>query len=126
MKTTLLILISCLLEATIAFVIPSPDRSTSKTVVSATVHRHVLSDIDLMALENVAEFCLSVDSMVEECDLDEHEALVNQLSEQRDILLEQRDIVNDHVQYLDNVLARLMGHEVAGHSLDEDEIMFDQ
>jgi hypothetical protein len=88
--------------------------------------RRRLSDIDLMALENVAEFCLSVDNMVEECDLEEHEALVNQLAEQRNILLEQRDILNDHVLYLDDVLGRLLGHDVAGHSLDENEIVYDQ
>jgi hypothetical protein len=96
----------------------------SSNVISATVHRR-LSDIDLMAIENVAEFCLSVDAMVDECDLEEHQALVNQLAEQRDILLEQRDILQEHVQYLNDILARLLGHEVAGRSLGEKEILSD-
>ena len=33
--------------------------------------RHRLSDIDLMAIENVAELCLNVETMIEECDLEE-------------------------------------------------------
>jgi hypothetical protein len=100
-------------------------QSSSTTLFVGMMHPRQLSEIDLMALENVAEFCLSVDSMVEECDLDEHEALVNQLSEQRNILLQQRANLDGHVHYLDNVLARLIGHQVAGHSLNENEIMYD-
>jgi hypothetical protein len=43
------------------------------------------------------------------------------LTEQRDILLEQSHNLLDHVRYLDDVLSRLLGHEVAGHSLVENE-----
>ena len=72
------------------------------------------------------ELCLNVESMVEECDLDEHEALVNQLSQQRDILQEEKDKLDQHAQYLDEILSKLRGHEVNGHSLDENEIVYDQ
>ncbi|KAG7353898.1 hypothetical protein IV203_003253 [Nitzschia inconspicua] len=123
MKNILLI-IAFLVEPDVGFVIKSTHRFKSTMAISSTIPR--LSDIDLMALENVAEFCLSADRLVEECDLDEHLALVNQLTVQRNILLEQRDIVDDHVRYLDDVLARLLGHEIGGHSLDESESMYGQ
>ncbi len=62
-----------------------------------------LSDIDLMAIENVAELCLQAEeALVDDCDLDEHEALVNQLAAQRGILV-------DQVAYLDDLLNRLKG-----------------
>ena len=93
-------------------------------VLAAT--REALSEIDLMAIENVAELCLSAEAMVDDCDLDEHEALVNTLTEQHDILEQQRDNLNGHLEYLDKVLSRLSGHEVNGHSLDENEIEYDQ
>ena len=58
-----------------------------------------------MALENVAEYCLSQDDDEnnnmsatidddDECDLDEHEALVNQLQHQRNLLQKQLDEVD--------------------------------
>ena len=62
-----------------------------------------LSDIDLMAIENVAELCLQAEeALATECDLEEHEALINQLTEQRKLLFGQ-------VDYLDGLLARLQG-----------------
>ena len=102
MKTITALLLLCGLSAIQAFSSSSmkalrqsgcsrqvaPRQTSSTTVLFVAMHPRQLSEIDLMALENVAEFCLSVDSMVEECDLDEHEALVNQLSEQRNILLQ--------------------------------------
>ena len=66
---------------------------------------HKLSDVDLMAIENVAELCLQAESANledNECDLDEREALINQLTEQREILL-------DQVEYMDTLLGRLQG-----------------
>ena len=96
------------------------------TTTTALYDRQRLSDIDLMAIENVAELCLNVESMVEECDLDEHEALVNQLTDQRDILEEERNKLDEHSKYLNEILAKLRGHEVQGHSLDENEIVYDQ
>lgn len=59
-----------------------------------------------MAIENVAEFCLQADEMASgECDLDEHEALVNQL-------LDQRAILADHIQHMDAILAKLQGNRI--------------
>jgi hypothetical protein len=61
-----------------------------------------------MAIENVAEIRLQTDElaiMAWDCDLEEHEALVNQLQDQRDILAE-------HVAYIDSILSKLKGHKV--------------
>eukprot|EP00986_Skeletonema_menzelii_P002540 scaffold686_cov153-Skeletonema_menzelii.AAC.3 len=54
-----------------------------------------LSPIDEMCIENVAEFCLH-----ESCDLEEYEALVNQLEEQRDHFIR-------HVANVESLLHRL-------------------
>ena len=100
--------------------------NSKDTAKGALYNREKLSDIDLMAIENVAELCLNVESMIDECDLEEHEALVNQLSEQRLILEEEKAKLEEHSRYLDNILDRLRGHEVEGHSLDENDIVYDQ
>jgi hypothetical protein len=71
---------------------------------STHLARDKLSDMDLMAIENVAEMCLRGDeiAMGAECDLEEHAALVNQLEDQRAILAE-------HVVYIDSILEKLNG-----------------
>jgi hypothetical protein len=66
-----------------------------------------LNDIDLMAIENVAELCLQAEgALVNECDLEEHDALVNQLQAQRNLLV-------DQVTYLEDLLERLEGESFA-------------
>uniref|UniRef100_A0A7R9W5N0 Uncharacterized protein n=1 Tax=Pseudictyota dubia TaxID=2749911 RepID=A0A7R9W5N0_9STRA len=62
-------------------------------------HLHELSEVDEFCVENVAEFCLN-----SSCDVEEYEALINQLQEQRDIMAE-------HVEKLDSLLGRLKGVE---------------
>lgn len=75
-----------------------------------------LSDIDEMCIENVAELCLQADLALQaDCDLEEHEALVNQLEAQK-VLLEA------HVKKVDNLLHRLKGEAVNG--LQEEETYF--
>ncbi len=54
-----------------------------------------LSAIDEMCIENVAEYCLH-----ETCDVEEYEALVNQLEEQRDHFIR-------HVANVEMLLNRL-------------------
>lgn len=56
-----------------------------------------LNQVDEMCIENVAEFCLDA---AMECDLEEFEALVNQLTEQRKYHAEQ-------VQLIDGLLGKL-------------------
>lgn len=97
----------------VALMAGSPTQAFSPVTSSATTRggggvsnfkmTQKLSDIDLMAIENVAELCLQAEeALAAECDLEEHEALVNQLTEQRKLLLDQGN-------YLDGLLARLHG-----------------
>lgn len=82
-----------------------------------------LSDIDEMCIENVAELCLRTDLAVEGCDLEENEALVNQLVEQRRMLAEHAESVSKHVAKIDGLIARLQGGVVesgGGGEVEED------
>lgn len=65
-----------------------------------------LNDVDLMAIENVAELCLHTDKAIRDgCDLDQYDALVHRLQAQRAMIL-------DQVEYIDDLLSRLQGNTV--------------
>ena len=66
-----------------------------------------LSPIDEMCIENVAEFCLH-----ESCDLEEYEALINQLEEQRDHFI-------THVANVESLLHRLKDSNHPEHDPEE-------
>lgn len=66
-----------------------------------------LSPIDEMCIENVAEFCLH-----ESCDVEEYEALVNQLEEQRDHFIR-------HVANVESLLTRLKDSNHPENNPDE-------
>jgi len=68
---------------------PSP-----RSVASPPLHTE-LSPVDEMCIENVAEFCLH-----ESCDIEEYEALINQLEEQKQHFIE-------HVANVEELLSRL-------------------
>jgi hypothetical protein len=107
-------LIICLASPALAFIHEQSPTAFRQPIVTQLA-RQRLNDIDLMAIENVADICMQTDelaSMAQECDLEEHEALVNQLQDQRGIL-------SEHVAYIESILAKLKGHEVEGHSLSE-------
>lgn len=72
-----------------------------------------LSEIDEMCIENVAEYCLKAESALEnqDCDVEEYEALVNQLRDQRKILGEQLD-------YVDSLLVKLQAGPNAASAAD--------
>jgi len=78
-----------------------------------------LSDIDEMCIENVAELCLKADAaLAAECDLEEYEALVNQLQDQRDLL-------DQHVKHIDHLLGRLRGEEgINGLAVQEEKVTY--
>jgi hypothetical protein len=63
-----------------------------------------LSEIDEMCIENMAEYCLKAENALSagngECDVEEYQALVNQLRDQRAILA-------SHVDYVDSLLLKL-------------------
>ena len=84
-----------------AFVVVSPTSTWSQ--YRQALPSTKLNDIDEMCIENVAELCLQADAaLASECDLEEQEALVNQLQDQRDLLA-------THVERIENLLHRLKG-----------------
>ena len=122
---------------------PDPFSSSDSAASPSTPSwRHaLLSDMDLTAIENVAEYCLDIDEAADvysttsaytapECDLEQHQALVNRLKDQREVLLRNQaqhmfegpetptGSINDmattdiqhHLEYLDDVLHRLEEH----------------
>jgi hypothetical protein len=70
-------------------------RSVEKPNAGSTLRATELNPIDEMCIENVAEFCLH-----ETCDLEEYEALVNQLEAQREYMI-------NHVAQVESLLHRL-------------------
>ena len=66
-----------------------------------------LSPIDEMCIENVAEFCLH-----ESCDIEEYEALINQLEEQKSHFI-------THVAKVENLLIRLKDSNHPEHDPDD-------
>lgn len=84
---------------------------SEQRLLTNVLNSQKLSDIDLMAIENVAELCLNAeDLLASECDLEEHEALVNQLTAQKALL-------EDQLKYLNNLLMRLNGEELTSQDL---------
>mmetsp|Transcript_195 Transcript_195/g.456 ORF Transcript_195/g.456 Transcript_195/m.456 type:complete len:134 (-) Transcript_195:166-567(-) len=69
---------------------PSPTNGVSTLLKSVE-----FNPIDEMCIENVAEFCLH-----ESCDLEEYQALINQLEEQKDHFIR-------HTANVESLLARL-------------------
>jgi hypothetical protein len=82
---------------------PFVGRTTSTTSTTTTLCQTAphLSEVDEMCIENVAQLCLDAQS-TEGCDLDEYEALVNQLTEQKTYHAEQ-------VVLLEGLLGQLQG-----------------
>jgi hypothetical protein len=72
---------------------------TATTTCLFQAQQH-LNEVDEMCIENVAQLCL--DAQVDGCDLEEYEALVNQLTEQKAYHVEQ-------VELLEGLLGQLQG-----------------
>ena len=70
--------------------------------LSASTH---LSEIEELCVENAAAYCLEEDLVVQssECDLEEHEALVSTLSQQREYHLEQTHTIHELLHKLPDV-----------------------
>ncbi|CAB9504006.1 expressed unknown protein [Seminavis robusta] len=95
-----------------AFTLPVAPTTTSISI-SATINKtklqsQKLSDIDEMCIENVAELCLQADEALaaDECNFEEHEALLNQLEDQKALL-------EAHVNRIDNLVHRLKADGLA-------------
>ena len=82
--------------------------------LASTHHPPELSPIDEMCVENVAEFCLH-----EQCDVEEYEALINQLQEQRDYML-------NHASKVEILLRHLKDSNHPQHDPEEVSELFDK
>ncbi len=72
-----------------------------------------LSPIDEMCIENVAEFCLH-----ESCDIEEYEALINQLEEQKTHFIK-------HVANVESLLVRLKDSNHPEYDADEVKVLIE-
>lgn len=93
----------------------TPLSSTTTRPLEQKLQQSKLSEIDELCIENVAEFCLKADNKINEgCDVDEYQALVNQL-------LDQRQQLSKHVDYIDELLAKLECKGLADAAAKEEE-----
>ena len=72
-----------------------------------------LSPIDEMCIENVAEYCLH-----ESCDVEEYEALINQLEEQKSHFIK-------HVANVESLLGRLKDSNHPEHDPDDVKVLIE-
>mmetsp|Transcript_11362 Transcript_11362/g.27066 ORF Transcript_11362/g.27066 Transcript_11362/m.27066 type:complete len:209 (+) Transcript_11362:598-1224(+) len=80
--------------------------SSSTTSTSAAAPDHHLSEIDELCIENAARYCLDNDLLAaSECDLEEYEALVSTLQQQREFHLQHAHTLNDLLTKLPDVNA---------------------
>mmetsp|Transcript_22058 Transcript_22058/g.46461 ORF Transcript_22058/g.46461 Transcript_22058/m.46461 type:complete len:131 (+) Transcript_22058:181-573(+) len=76
--------------------VASPSRRRGNLAIFSTVGREVMSDIDIMCLENAADLC----SFYEECDIEEREALLNRFADETEIMAERIATMNALVKHL--------------------------
>ena len=84
-----------------------PNYSSRQLNTASTLKMAELNQIDEMCIENVAEFCLH-----ESCDVEEYEALVNQLEEQRDHFIR-------HIATVETLLLHLKNSNHPEHNPEE-------
>lgn len=98
-----------------AFFVP-----TAAPASGVWLHLQRLSELDEICIENVAEYCLKAENALAadggECDVEEYQALVNQLRDQRKILA-------DHVAYVDSLLDKLQANG-SGSTAEQEETYF--
>ena len=90
-----IILLTLLASASEAFAPAFRSAPLPSVDLQSSAHPPELNPIDEMCVENVAEFCLH-----EQCDIEEYEALINQLQEQRDYMI-------NHVAKVETLLRHL-------------------
>jgi hypothetical protein len=99
MKLFIVILVAFIATTVDAFgVVPrgSPIRPSATTTTTTSLQtKHWLDAIDEMCIENVAEYCLE-----EQCEVEEKLALINQLTDQRDLM-------KDAAKRIDSLISRL-------------------
>lgn len=95
--------IAACIPASKAFQISRPPPHRAPT----NLHNEELTSIDEMCIENVAEFCLH-----ESCDIEEYEALINQLEDQKAYFIR-------HVANVESLLNRLKDANHPEHDPEE-------
>lgn len=85
----------------------------SRSVTEPLRSASELSPIDEMCIENVAEFCLH-----ESCDIEEYEALINQLEEQKTHFIK-------HVANVESLLVRLKDSNHPEYDADEVKVLIE-
>mmetsp|Transcript_21659 Transcript_21659/g.33025 ORF Transcript_21659/g.33025 Transcript_21659/m.33025 type:complete len:132 (+) Transcript_21659:144-539(+) len=107
--TTVLAILLASVGSIVSFQINNinPRHAARQVTIMKPLRMTELSPIDEMCIENVAEFCLH-----ETCDVDEYEALVNQLEEQRDHFI-------CHVANVESLLQRLKNSNHPEYDPDE-------
>lgn len=112
-KLTTLLVAVILSTATHGFVSHPAALRPSPASLMILSSKSELNPVDEMCIENVAEFCLH-----EQCDVEEYEALVNQLEDQRDYMI-------NHVVKVEHLLKRLKDSNVPDYDPDEVQALFD-
>ena len=97
------------LSATTAFQTVGTLRYPTTALFSA----QELSPVDEMCIENVAEYCLH-----ESCDIEEYDALINQLEEQKLHFIK-------HTANVENLLVRLKDSNHPEHDPDDVKMLID-
>lgn len=111
MKLSLAItIVAAAVSQTSAFV--APGLAFRPTALKLDMSKKELNPMDEMCIENVAEFCLH-----EQCDIEEYEALINQLEDQRDFMI-------NHVVTVEHLLKRLKNANVPDYDESEVETLF--
>lgn len=64
--------------------------------VFSSVGKELMSDMDIMCLENAADLC----SFYDECDIEEREALLNRFADETDIMAQRIATMNALVKHL--------------------------
>lgn len=64
--------------------------------ISSTTGKDLMSDIDIMCLENSADLC----SYYEECDIEEREAILNRFTSETQIMAERMATLSNLVKHL--------------------------
>ena len=103
------------LSATVGFHTVASNRRPGypPTTATALFSAQELSPVDEMCIENVAEYCLH-----ESCDIEEYEALINQLEEQKLHFIK-------HTANVENLLIRLKDSNHPEHDPDDVKMLID-
>jgi hypothetical protein len=99
-----------------AFVVNVPGRATTNQVCSFASVDH-LGEVDELCVENAARYCLEND-LATDCDVNEHEALISTLRQQREYHLHHVHTLNGLLVQLPNVNRGPIKHQ---HLNEQDE-----